>query len=127
MNPLTLEWVEKAEGDFRTAGREYRARKAPNFDAVCFHAQQASEKYLKAILQENGNSIPRIHSLAELLAIIAKSEPAFLLIQEDLTIMESYAVQFRYPGISADKGEANTALRAARRVRSFIRTKLNLK
>jgi HEPN domain-containing protein len=43
MNPLTLEWVEKAEGDFITATRELRARNAPNFDAVCFHAQQMAE------------------------------------------------------------------------------------
>ena len=45
MNPLTLEWVEKAEGDWLTAQREYRARKAPNYDAACFHAQQVAEKY----------------------------------------------------------------------------------
>jgi HEPN domain-containing protein len=43
MNPLTLEWVEKAEVDLITAGRGYRARKSPNFDTVCFQAQQAAE------------------------------------------------------------------------------------
>jgi HEPN domain-containing protein len=52
MNPLTIEWVEKAEADLLTSRREYRARKSPNYDAVCFHAQQAAEKYLKAVLQE---------------------------------------------------------------------------
>lgn len=52
MNPLTRERVEKAEGDLATVGREIRARKAPNYDAVCFHAQQCTEKYLKALLQE---------------------------------------------------------------------------
>ena len=46
MNPLTLEWVEKAEGDIITAQREYRARSHPNYDAACFHAQQTAEKYL---------------------------------------------------------------------------------
>jgi HEPN domain-containing protein len=52
MKPLTSEWVEKAEWDFATANREIRVRKSPNFDAVCFHAQQCAEKYLKALLQE---------------------------------------------------------------------------
>lgn len=52
MNPLTLEWIDKAEGDFATAGREIRVRKLPNYDAVCYHAQQCAEKYLKALLQE---------------------------------------------------------------------------
>jgi HEPN domain-containing protein len=54
MKPLTLEWVAKAENDFATALRESRVRKNPNYDAVCFHAQQCAEKYLKARLQEAG-------------------------------------------------------------------------
>jgi HEPN domain-containing protein len=72
MNPAVAEWVSKAEGDFTTAGRELRARKAPNYDAVCFHTQQCAEKYLKAVLQENGQRIPKIHFLLELLAMILK-------------------------------------------------------
>lgn len=52
MNVLTLEWIAKAEGDYASAGREYRARRNPNYDAACFHAQQVAEKYLKAWLQE---------------------------------------------------------------------------
>ena len=57
MNPLTSEWIEKAEGDLLTAEREYRARNRPNYDAVCFHAQQTAEKYLKAWLQEADKAI----------------------------------------------------------------------
>jgi len=48
MNPLTIEWVNKAEADLLTARREFRTRKSPNYDAVCFHAQQAVEKVLKS-------------------------------------------------------------------------------
>jgi HEPN domain-containing protein len=126
MNPLTLEWVDKAEGDLLTAGREYRARKSPNYDAVCFHSQQAVEKYLKAVLQESGMPIPRIHSLADLLALLAKSDAGFLLIQADGSVLEGYAVQFRYPGLSANKAEAKAALSAAERICSFVRAKLGL-
>ncbi len=57
MKPLTREWVDKAEGDRSTAQRELRVRKSPNFDAVCFHAQQCAEKYLKALLQERAAAI----------------------------------------------------------------------
>lgn len=48
MKPLTQEWVNKAEADFSSAQRELRARKNPNYDAACFHAQQCVEKYIKA-------------------------------------------------------------------------------
>jgi HEPN domain-containing protein len=44
MNPLTLEWIEKAEGDFATATREFAVTEKPNYDAVCYHAQQCAEK-----------------------------------------------------------------------------------
>lgn len=50
MQPLTTEWINKAEGDLTTARRELRARTAPNYDAECFHAQQCAEKYMKALL-----------------------------------------------------------------------------
>lgn len=46
MKPLTHEWVAKAEGDFAMVEREARARKSPNYDGRCFHAQQCVEKYL---------------------------------------------------------------------------------
>jgi len=37
MNEIVIEWVDKAEGDFRTAEREARVRNAPSYDSVCFH------------------------------------------------------------------------------------------
>ncbi len=126
MNPLTLEWVDKAEGDLLTARREYRARKSPNFDAVCFHTQQAVEKYMKAVLQEVGMPIPRIHSLADLLALICKSDAGFMRIQADAMVLEGYAVLFRYPGLSANKTDAKAALTAAENVCLFIRKKIGL-
>lgn len=126
MNPLTIEWIDKAEGDFATASREMRARNLPNYDAVCFHAQQTAEKFLKAVLQENGRTVPRTHSLAELLALIIEFEPVHLLMQPDLNLLEGFAVQYRYPGQSAEKPDARTALSAAKRVWGFIRTKLGL-
>jgi HEPN domain-containing protein len=69
MNPLTLEWVNKAEGDTITARRELRVRISPNYDATCFHAQQTAEKYLKAFLQENAANIPKTHQLVDLLGM----------------------------------------------------------
>jgi HEPN domain-containing protein len=44
MNDVVQEWVSKAEGDYRTANREFAVTDEPNFDAVCYHAQQCIEK-----------------------------------------------------------------------------------
>lgn len=126
MNPLTNEWVDKAEGDFNTAGRERRVRKAPNYDAVCFHSQQAAEKYLKAVLQESSLAVPRTHNLADLLALCLKIDNTFLLIQPHVNTLDGYAVQFRYPGQSAEIEEASAALKAVTVIRTFIRNRFGL-
>ena len=125
MHPLTREWIDKADGDLHTAQREIRARVDPNYDAVCFHSQQVGEKCIKAVLQEHGIPIPKIHSLTDLLAMITKIDLEFQQIESDAIILEGYAVQFRYPGTSAIKQEARMALLSAERISKFIQTKLN--
>src|SRR5438045_5215990 len=70
MQVEAAEWVEKAEGDWHTAGRELRATEFPNYDAVCFHAQQCAEKYLKALLTERDVRFPKMHHLPTLLDLL---------------------------------------------------------
>jgi HEPN domain-containing protein len=127
MKPAVAEWVSKAEGDFATAGRELRARKFPNYDAVCFHCQQCAEKYLKAVLQANNKHIPKIHFLLELKALLTKFDSSYELLRADLEILEDYSVLYRYPGESAEKDEGQAAYQAAKVVREFVRQKLGLK
>ncbi len=76
MKPFTREWIIKAEGDYMTATREFRARQKPNYDACCFHAQQCVEKYLKARLQEAEISFARTHHLTALLERVKGIEPS---------------------------------------------------
>ncbi|MGH9448212.1 MAG: HEPN domain-containing protein [Terriglobia bacterium] len=66
MNATVREWVDKAEVDYATAGRELLATEFPNFDAVCFHAEQAVEKLMKAMLIHLGVTPPRTHDLVVL-------------------------------------------------------------
>jgi len=127
MNDLTAEWIAKAEGDYATAGRELRARRRPNYDAVCFHAQQTAEKYLKAFLQENGADFPKTHSLIELLQLVLPLDVSFEWQRDLLIRLERYAVRYRYPGESADQDEARSAFKAAQAVRKFIRQRLETK
>ena len=127
MNPSIAEWVSKAEGDFLTASRELRARKSPNYDAVCFHCQQCAEKYLKAVLRENNKHIPKIHFLLELLALILEFDGSYEFLKADLEVLEDFSVKFRYPGDFAEKEQAQSAYAAAGTVRTFVRQKLGVK
>ena len=113
MQPLTTEWIQKAEGDLATAHRELRARKSPNYDAACFHAQQCAEKYLKALLQEATTPFGKTHNLSLLLDLLQARYPALELIRPTLAILNAYAVEYRYPGESADKDVARKAVKLA--------------
>jgi HEPN domain-containing protein len=126
MKPITLEWVAKAEGDWDSAQREYRARQRPNYDAACFHAQQCAEKYLKARLEEAAIAFGRTHNLISLLTLVLQVEPTWTVMQPRLTALSIYAVAFRYPGSSATRSNAANALKDCREVRRIIRQSFGL-
>jgi HEPN domain-containing protein len=126
MKPITLEWVRKAEGDFATAERELRAQKNPNYDASCFHSQQCVEKYPKARLQESKTPFGKTHDLSVLLDLVLAVEPSWDALRPDLRALTVFAVEYRYPGDSADKEIAREAVARCRKVRRIIRHSLGL-
>jgi len=126
MKPLTDEWVRKAEDDYTVSRREYRARKDPSFDAVCFHTQQCVEKYLKACLQEAGRPVEKTHNLVHLLDKLLDLEPLWESMRTSLVVLNNYAVAFRYPGESADRETAKDAVKICSDVRAQVRTSLEL-
>jgi len=127
MKPTTAEWVAKAEADFATAQRESRVRKNPNYDGICFHAQQCAEKYLKARLCEADISFGKIHDLVALLEQVLKVEPNWEIFREDIAYLSDFAVAFRYPGESADKKSTVEAIRLCSFFRKIARSALRLR
>jgi HEPN domain-containing protein len=126
MKPITREWVKKAEADFATAQREFAVKDDPNYDAVCFHSQQAAEKFLKARLQEAEIAFARIHDLTVLLDNVVTIEPAWENLRSQLHSLTAYAVEYRYPGESSGKPEAGEALEVCKTVRKALRTSFGL-
>ncbi len=126
MKPLTAEWVSKAEGDFATMERECRVTDHPNFEAVCFHAQQCAEKYLKARLCEGGVAFGKVHDLVALLELVLSIEPSWEAHRENLAYLSGFAVSIRYPGESADQDCALDAQRKCRTFREMVRHSLEL-
>jgi len=126
MKPMTVEWIEKAEGDFAMVLRESRARKNPSFDGICFHAQQCAEKYLKARLCEAGIEFAKVHDLVALLNHATAVEPGWERFREDLAYLSDFAVAYRYPGESADKHAADDARKRCRKFRLAARAALEL-
>jgi HEPN domain-containing protein len=120
MKVVTGEWIEKAEGDFRTAQREILSD-PPNYDAVAFHAHQCAEKYLKARLIEMGIAFPKTHDLTILLKLMPPSSVEIDALHAKLDMLTALGTEVRYPGVFADAEDAREALETARTVRSLLR------
>ena len=120
MKKLTEEWIKKAEDNYQVACRELKAEPAVP-DAVCFHAQQCLEKYLKAILQENDVTFQKTHDLDVLLQqcknFIHKLEDY----RDELVKLSTYAVDVRYPGFELSVKEAKICVEIMKKARGLIR------
>lgn len=89
------DWLRNARSDLALAGM--RKTKAVLYEHLCFHAQQAAEKALKAVLVAEGIRFPRTHDLAYLLDLLpshATVPPSLI----DLALLTKFAVLQRYPG-----------------------------
>lgn len=87
-------WFRKADSDLASA-RKLLLSEGP-YDSVCFHAQQAAEKYLKGFLAFKEQPIPHIHDLNDLERACATAEPRLVLSALALAELTPYAVELRY-------------------------------
>jgi len=95
------------------------------FDAACFHAQQAAEKYLKAYLTHTGATFPFTHNLTKLVNLCAASDPRFCSLTPIVEPLTPYAVELRYDEEFWPSKEVTEQARAsAAAVREFVLNRL---
>ena len=89
------DWLARAEGDLALAGAPLP--EGAFYEDLCFHAQQAAEKALKAVYQHYNRRFRYIHDLDEL--IIGLQNEGIVVPAEvvDAASLTSYAWEARYP------------------------------
>ena len=89
---------------------------------VLFHAQQAAEKCLKALLAWHDVPFRKTHDLEELGRACVGLAPALKTAVDQAVVLTPYAWRFRYPGEVEEpsRGEAVEALQLARNIRSAV-------
>lgn len=65
------EWLRRARGNLALSRQ--RKPKEAYWEDLCFQAQQAAEKAVKAVLRFAGIDFPKTHDIGELLSIVNES------------------------------------------------------
>jgi HEPN domain-containing protein len=89
------EWLRFAQDDLGAARLLLTDTRLPARMA-CFHAQQAAEKALKALLVHGRVQFRKTHDLAVLVALLTETEQSAL-VEIDVQRLQQWAVDVRYP------------------------------
>jgi len=97
------------------------------WEDLCFEAQQAAEKALKAVLLSKNIPFRFVHDLAELLTLLEKNK-VFLPDQiRSAASLTDYAVEARYPGPfePVTESEFKEAIRIAEAVVAWAKSQIS--
>ncbi len=123
---LVAEWMRHARSDLVIASMVAEEQVAP--EILAFHAQQAVEKGLKALLVQRQIEFPRLHVIGPLLQLCLEAgyEREGIEALADAVTLTRYAVATRYPGEvePVSRQEAIEAFRLADRVLNWVESQL---
>jgi len=91
------EWLNRAKSNLIQAKGE---EPGVYWEDLCFQAQQAAEKSLKALLLQRGVRFPYVHDLAELVELLEQQGENIPSGIREVVRLTNYAVEARYPGLA---------------------------
>ena len=104
-------WWALSASDLRVA-RVIFSLQPPEWHLACFHAQQAAEKALKAVLEARELPVPRTHDLALLAQRLDDVGPVGDIAEASIRL-SLYGVGPRYPSPSGEASEADARVAIA--------------
>ncbi|MCL1807336.1 MAG: HEPN domain-containing protein [Oscillospiraceae bacterium] len=112
-------WFDFADSDLEAAEHLLTLYR-PRLEIICYHCQQAAEKYLKGYLIYRGIFPSKTHDLDSLCKKCFEFNPAFQEILHECVVLSDYGVQPRYPNeLHIEEHHMKKALEYARRIKNF--------
>jgi len=114
-------WITKGDHDLGTAQIVFSQIKEYK-DTVCFHCQQAVEKYLKGLLVHLDIEFKYKHSLIYLFNLLSEKIEIPEIMFENAVKLENFAVEFRYPNeiIEPTDNEIDNFFEIVINIRNFV-------
>lgn len=115
------EWMTHALSDLNLA-RLGQEKGDILHEQICFHAQQAVEKALKAVLLFNKVDFPLTHDLDDLLDIAENAGIPLPADIKEVGMLTPYAAETRYPGYWEEitEQDVDEAIKLAKRTLTWV-------
>jgi len=123
-SPEVGDWVDGAEQDVKTVRLLAADHKLGLGPAICFHRQQAAEKYLKACLIRRRIRFPKTHDFEELLTLCGPISPEFQGLAPATGRLQPFVVLGRYPTTVPSEAVIDQAIDDMDTVRRLCRSML---
>ena len=116
--PIVAEWCRYANMDFVTAKFDFENMHPAPLEIICYHCQQAAEKFLKAVIIAYDSEAEKTHDLQRL----TDKLKSFVNVPNEIMIIAArltqYAVHARYPdALSVDENQTKAAVNMAEQVK----------
>jgi HEPN domain-containing protein len=94
--------------------------------SICYHCQQASEKYLKAYIIYLDLPLNKTHNLSKLIDHINEFDKDILQLENDAEVLSDYIVTARYPDDSEPiaEDESKLAFVVSEKIKNYITSKI---
>jgi len=122
---LISNWIKKAEKDLLTVEHELSFPDAVT-ESICFHCQQAVEKFLKAYLVFLGIPFTKTHEIGELITKFENKDKEISAFKEEADKLTDYAIDVRYPEelLEPTLEEAKEAKKIATKIKEFVLSRI---
>ena len=120
------EWLRRAKSNLTLASQPKLEQ--VYWEDLCFEAQQAAEKAVKAVLVSKGIRFRFVHDIAELLTLFEQHEVPVPEVVRAAAALTDYSVEARYPGPfePVTENEFTEALHIAKAVVSWAENQISL-
>ena len=116
---LVAEWLKHADDDIDTA-LLLKEMRPQHYEIICYHCEQAVEKYLKGFLVSKEQMPPRTHDLNNLCDLCSNHDHDFLQLQPQCSYLTPFAVQPKYPNeLGITSANVEQAIKFALEVKDF--------
>lgn len=121
INSYTKQWLDYGDSDLSSAEFLQKMNPVP-INIVCYHCQQAAEKYLKGYMSHHKLGLAKTHDLRMLCKECLDVNGEFVNVVSQCTRLTTYSTITRYPNeVLIDVSDMNVAINDAKKVGNLVK------